>query len=65
MQAENRPRNSRSVVYRKVLDSRKRRVRGMWIRGKQYYANLTVTDAFCLFPYELKPFFMALSPAAR
>ncbi len=46
MQAENRPRNSRSVLYRKVFDSRKRRVRGIWIRGKQFYANLTVTDAF-------------------
>ena len=40
------PRKGRTKIYRKVFDSRKRRVRGIWIRGDQYYANLTVTDAF-------------------
>ena len=40
------PRKGRTKSYRKVFDSRKRRVRGIWIRGDQYYANLTVTDAF-------------------
>ena len=40
------PRKGSRLGYRKVFDSRKRRVRGIWIRGDQYYANLTVTDAF-------------------
>src|SRR5688500_16471281 len=31
-------------AYRKVLDSRKRRVRGMWQRNDHFYANLTVCD---------------------
>lgn len=31
-------------TYRKVLDSRKRRVRGLWQRNGRYFANLTVTD---------------------
>lgn len=35
---------SRLDCYQKVYDSRKRRVRGMWQRNAQFYANLTVTD---------------------
>ena len=31
-------------VYQKVFDSRKRRVRGLWLRNGKYFANLTVAD---------------------
>lgn len=44
MQATATPRKPRSDSYRKVLDSRKRRVRGVWQRNGHYYANLTVAD---------------------
>jgi hypothetical protein len=38
------PGKPRPNAYRKVLDSRKRRVRGVWQRSGHYYANLTVAD---------------------
>lgn len=44
MQATATPRKLRSNPYRKVLDSRKRRVRGLWQRNGHFYANLTVSD---------------------
>ena len=44
MQATATSRKARSNPYRKVLDSRKRRVRGVWQRNGHYYANLTVAD---------------------
>src|SRR5437016_4583321 len=44
MQAIETHRNARADTYRKVLDSRKRRVRGMWQRQGRYFANLTVAD---------------------
>ena len=44
MQAAATPRKPRPNPYRKVLDSRKRRVRGMWQRNGTFYANLTVSD---------------------
>jgi hypothetical protein len=30
--------------YQKVLDGRKRPIRGLWIRGSRYYARITVED---------------------
>ncbi len=30
--------------YQKVLDGRKRPVRGLWIRGSRYYARIAVAD---------------------
>jgi integrase len=44
MQATATPRKPRRDSYRKVLDSRKRRVRGLWQRNGHFYANLTVAD---------------------
>jgi integrase len=44
MQATATPRKPRPNPYRKVLDSRKRRVRGVWKRNGHFYANLTVAD---------------------
>ena len=44
IQATATPRKPRPNPYRKVLDSRKRRVRGVWQRNGHYYANLTVAD---------------------
>ena len=44
MQATATPRKPRPNPYRKVLDSRKRRVRGLWQRNGRIYANLTVAD---------------------
>jgi hypothetical protein len=38
------PRKPRPNPYRKVLDSRKRCVRGVWQRNGRIYANLTVAD---------------------
>jgi integrase len=32
------------VSFVKVLDSRKRKIRGLWQRGSRYYAQMTVTD---------------------
>lgn len=37
-------RRSTSDTYRKVIDHRKRRVRGLWTRGASYYGCMTVTD---------------------
>lgn len=34
----------RHLQYRKVLDGRKRPVRGLWVRNDKYYARLTVID---------------------
>ena len=39
-----KPRNSRPDTCAKVLDSRKRRVRGLWQRNGRFFANLTVAD---------------------
>ena len=44
MNRHERPRKGTSGGYRKVFDSRKRRVRGMWERGGKYFANMTLTD---------------------
>jgi len=44
MQAIETHRNTRPDTYRKVLDSRKRRIRGMWQRQGRYFANLTIAD---------------------
>jgi integrase len=44
MQASAKPRKRRAHAYRKVLDFRKRRVRGLWQRNGKFYANLTVAD---------------------
>jgi len=38
------PRKPRPDSYPKVLDSRKRRVRGRWKRNDAFYANFTVAD---------------------
>lgn len=34
----------RSAIYRKVLDQRKRAIRGLWERNGRYYAQITVED---------------------
>src|SRR5438876_10309476 len=39
-----KPRNPRTNAYRKVLDSRQRLVRGLWLRNGKFYANSTVSD---------------------
>ena len=39
-----KPRNSRPDTCAKVLDSRQRRVRGLWQRNGRFFANLTVAD---------------------
>jgi integrase len=44
MQASATSRSSRGDTYAKVFDSRKRRVRGLWLRHGRYFANVTVTD---------------------
>ena len=44
MQASATSRKPRADSYRKVLDSRKRRVRGLWKRNDTFYANFTVAD---------------------
>jgi len=44
MQARAKRRKPHTHAYRKVLDFRKRRVRGLWQRNGRFYANLTVTD---------------------
>src|SRR5262245_23231319 len=44
MQASAKLRKRRPHAYRKVLDFRKRRVRGLWTRNGNFYANLTVAD---------------------
>jgi hypothetical protein len=35
----------RGGTYRKVLDQRKRPIRGLWKRNKRYYAQITVEDS--------------------
>jgi hypothetical protein len=37
-------RQHRAGQYAKVVDSRKRRVRGLWERNGSYYAQLTIVD---------------------
>jgi len=44
MQAVATSRKPSADTYRKVFDSRKRRVRGLWLRNSRYFANLTVSD---------------------
>src|ERR1035437_2226995 len=44
MQAHDTPRKSASNRYHKVLDSRKRRVRGMWQRNGRFFANVSIAD---------------------
>ena len=44
MQANERPRKPASNSYHKVLDSRKRRVRGVWQRNARFFANISVAD---------------------
>jgi hypothetical protein len=44
MQATARSRKPGTDTYRKVFDSRHRRVRGLWQRNDRYFANLTVSD---------------------
>ena len=39
-------RSHRRLSYQKVLDARKRPIRGLWIRGGRYYARLAVEDEF-------------------
>jgi hypothetical protein len=38
------PKQHRQATYRKVLDKRKRPVRGLWERNRRYYAQITVED---------------------
>ncbi len=38
------PKQHRQATYRKVLDKRKRPIRGLWERNGRYYAQLTVED---------------------
>ena len=45
MQANARSRNPRTNAYRKVLDSRKRLVCGLWQRNGKFYANITISGA--------------------
>jgi integrase len=33
------------ATYQKVLDGRKRPIRGLWIRGSRYYARISIEDA--------------------
>ena len=33
-----------SAPYQKVVDGRKRPIRGLWIRGSRYYARIAVED---------------------
>ncbi len=44
MQANDKPRNPASNRYHRVLDSRKRRVRGLWQRNGRFFANLSIAD---------------------
>ncbi len=44
MQAGATSRKPRSDTYRKVFDSRARRVRGLWKRNERFFANLTISD---------------------
>ena len=44
MNATALPHTPPASIYRKVLDSRKRRVRGLWKRKGRFFANLTVAE---------------------
>jgi integrase len=44
MQAIEMPRKRTRDTYRKVFDTRKRRVRGLWQRNGRFFANITVAD---------------------
>ena len=46
MQANATSRKPRPNPYRKVLDSRKRRVRGLWQRNGHFCPNLAVSHDF-------------------
>ena len=37
-------RQIREVIYKKVLDQRKRPIRGLWSRNGRFYAQITVKD---------------------
>ena len=39
-----RVRKHRKHQYHKVLDERKRPIRGLWVRNGRYYAQLTLED---------------------
>ena len=38
------PRQHRAARYTKVLDQRKRPIRGLWERNGRYYAQITMED---------------------
>src|SRR5271154_1043072 len=38
------PKQHRRATYKKVLDQRKRAIRGLWERNGRYYAQITVED---------------------
>lgn len=44
VQGVSRSLNNTTDTYRRVFDSRKRRVRGLWRRNERYFANVTVSD---------------------
>ncbi len=35
----------RAATYKKVLDQRKRAIRGLWERNGRYYAQITIEDS--------------------
>ena len=37
--------NTRKLQYKKVLDVRKRPIRGLWVRHGRYYARIAIEDA--------------------
>ena len=37
-------RQHRAATYKKVLDQRKRPIRGLWQRNGRYYAQMTIED---------------------
>ncbi|MEI6193658.1 MAG: integrase [Verrucomicrobiota bacterium] len=39
-----RTRQHRTTPYQRVMDERKRPIRGLWVRNNRYYAQLTVAD---------------------
>ncbi len=45
MQAKAKRRKPRSDTYSKVFDSRKHRVRGMWIRNGRFFGNIRLANA--------------------
>ncbi|MDB6125211.1 MAG: Integrase family protein [Pedosphaera sp.] len=40
-----RSRQHREHKYHRVVDERKRPIRGLWVRNNRYYAQLTIEDA--------------------